>query len=289
MIKCFKKAISSVLAAAMLATSFTAMPINTFAATSFSTAGGWFETLYAEWSGNKSDVTGVSYSGTASGSLTGDDLTYLVRQDGSNVRLDIPGLKAGTYNLTVTTNSGTITKENIKVYEYDRSGYAHYDAHKEGVTGIGAYNDDGTLKSNAVVVYVTEENKNTVQLPGYTGSQYPAGIGNILNYKSEDANGVTGGGKIDIVQQLRAEGIPLDVRFVGTVRGGDSNTSNNPPAENIKGLTGYNTTTNGGTKGDNGMMIRVYKSSNVTIEGIGDDATLDGWGIQIISQTGQIG
>ena len=286
MIKCFKKAISSVLAAAMLATSFTAMPINTFAATSFSAAGGWFETLYAEWAGNKSDVTAVSYSGTASGSLTGDDLTYLVRQDGSNVRLDIPGLKAGTYNLTVTTNSGTITKDNIKVYEYDRSGYAHYDAHKEGVTGIGAYNDDGTLTSTAVVVSVTEENKNTVQLPGYTGSQYPAGIGNILNYKSEDANGVTGGGKIDIVQQLRAEGIPLDVRFVGKIRGGDSNTSNNPPAENIKGLTGYNTTTNGGTKGDNGMMIRVYKSSNVTIEGIGDDATLDGWGIQIISQTG---
>ena len=286
MIKCFKKAISSVLAAAMLATSFTAMPINTFAATSFSAAGGWFETLYAEWAGNKSDVTAVSYSGTASGSLTGDDLTYLVRQDGSNVRLDIPGLKAGTYNLTVTTNSGTITKDNIKVYEYDRSGYAHYDAHKEGVTGIGAYNDDGTLKSNAVVVYVTEENKNTVQLPGYTVSQYPAGIGNILNYKSEDANGVTGGGKIDIVQQLRAEGIPLDVRFVGKIRGGDSNTSNNPPAENIKGLTGYNTTTNGGTKGDNGMMIRVYKSSNVTFEGIGDDATLDGWGIQVISQTG---
>ncbi len=263
MIKCFKKAISSVLAAAMLATSFTAMPINTFAATSFSAAGGWFETLYAEWAGNKSDVTAVSYSGTASGSLTGDDLTYLVRQDGSNVRLDIPGLKAGTYNLTVTTNSGTITKENIKVYEYDRSGYAHYDAHKEGVTGIGAYNDDGTLKSNAIVVYVTEENKNTVQLPGYTGDSYPAGIGNILNYKSEDANGVTGGGKIDIVKQLREEGIPLDIRFVGTIRGGDSNTSNNPPAENIKGLTGYNTTTNGGTKGDNGMMIRVYKSSNV--------------------------
>lgn len=286
MIKCFKKAISSVLAAAMLATSFTAMPINTFAATSFSAAGGWFETLYAEWAGNKSDVTAVSYSGTASGSLTGDDLTYLVRQDGSNVRLDIPGLKAGTYNLTVTTNSGTITKNNIKVYEYDRTGYAHYDAHKEGVNGIGAYNDDGTLKSNAVVVYVTEENKNTVQLPGYTGSQYPAGIGNILNYKSADANGVTGGGKTDIVKQLREEGIPLDVRFLGTIRGGDSNTSNNPPAENIKGLTGYNTTTNGGTKGDNGMMIRVYKSSNVTFEGIGDDATLDGWGIQVISQTG---
>lgn len=286
MIKCFKKAISSVLAAAMLATSFTAMPINTFAATSFSAAGGWFETLYAEWAGNKSDVTAVSYSGTASGSLTGDDLTYLVRQDGSNVRLDIPGLKAGTYNLTVTTNSGTITKNNIKVYEYDRTGYAHYDAHKEGVNGIGAYNDDGTLKSNAVVVYVTEENKNTVQLPGYTGSQYPAGIGNILNYKSADANGVTGGGKTDIVKQLREEGIPLDVRFIGTIRGGDSNTSNNPPAENIKGLTGYNTPTNGGTKGDNGMMIRVYKSSNVTFEGIGDDATLDGWGIQVISQTG---
>ena len=33
-------------------------------------------------------------------------------------------------------------------------------------------------------------------------------------------------------------------------------------------------------------MIRVYKSSNVTFEGIGTDATFDGWGVQIISQTG---
>ena len=288
MIKCFKKAISSVLAATMLATSFTAMPINTFAATSFSTAGGWFETLYAEWSGNKSDVTGVSYSGTASGSLTGDDLTYLVRQDGSNVRLDIPGLKAGTYNLTVTTKDGSITKENIKVYAYDRSGYAHYDAHKEGVTGVGAYNDDGTLKSNAIVVYVTDENKNTVQVPGYTGDEYPKGIGNILNYKSTDANGVTGGSKVDLVKQFREEGIPLDIRFVGSVVAGDSNTRNNPPAENINGLTVYNQAVNGGSKGDNGMMARVYKGSNITFEGIGTDATLDGWGIQIVSQTSYI-
>ena len=288
MIKCFKKAISSVLAATMLATSFTAMPINTFAATSFSAAGGWFETLYAEWSGNKSDVTGVSYSGTASGSLTGDDLTYLVRQDGSNVRLDIPGLKAGTYNLTVTTTDGTITKENIKVYAYDRSGYAHYDAHKEGVTGVGAYNDDGTLKSNAIVVYVTDENKNTVQVPGYTGDEYPKGIGNILNYKSTDANGITGGGKVDLVKQFREEGIPLDIRFVGSVVGGDANTRDNPPAENINGLTVYDQAVNGGSEGDNGMMARVYKGSNITFEGIGTDATLDGWGIQIVSQTGYI-
>lgn len=44
------------------------------------TAGGWNETIYAQIAGiSKADVTGVSYSGTMSGTLTGDDFTYLVR------------------------------------------------------------------------------------------------------------------------------------------------------------------------------------------------------------------
>lgn len=41
---------------------------------------------------------------------------------------------------------------------YDRSGYAHFNY----TSGVGAYNDDGTPKANAQIIYVTEATKNTV-------------------------------------------------------------------------------------------------------------------------------
>ena len=84
------------------------------------------------------------------------------------------------------------TRNGIQVYEYDRSGYAHFNYDE----GVGAYNNDGTPKDNAIIVYVTEENKNTVEIPGYEGhapvsytssssgetwTRETAGIGNILN------------------------------------------------------------------------------------------------------------
>ena len=43
----------------------------------------------------------------------------------------------------------------VEVTEHDRSGYAHFN----NESGVGAYNNDGTLKSNAVVVYITEEKR----------------------------------------------------------------------------------------------------------------------------------
>ena len=48
----------------------------------------------------------------------------------------------------------------MKVEAYDRSGYAHFNY----TQGVGAYNDDGTLKDNAIVLYVTDQNKNSVEL-----------------------------------------------------------------------------------------------------------------------------
>ncbi|MBR1737256.1 MAG: polysaccharide lyase, partial [Firmicutes bacterium] len=253
-------------------------------------AGGWFESIYAQIPGiEDADVTEVSYSGTMSGTLSGEDLEYLVRDSAGGVRIDIPGLKEGTYTLNVKTASGSYEQKDIEVYAFDRTGYAHYDAHKAGINGVGAYKDDGTLKSGAKIVYVTEENKNTVQVPGFEGSSYPKGIGNILNYKSEDANGVTGGGKTDVIKELYSKGTPLVVRFVGSIRAGDENTlGSNAPSENILGLTAYNSTGNGGTTGDNGMVARIYKASNITFEGIGTDAVIDGWGFQVISQTGYV-
>lgn len=225
------------------------------AVSEFSNVGGWNESIYAEIAGVKdADVTAVSYSGTMNGSLTGDDLTYLVRDNGNGgVRIDIPGLKAGTYTLTVKVGTNTLTKSGITVYAYDRSGFAHFNY----TDGVGAYKDDGTLKENAIVLYVTDANKNDVTLS--CGNTTVKGIGNILN-----SVGQSGGGKTNtnqgIIKALAQAGKPLVVRFVGTVsesglyRKGTFNASD---AGLIDGLTAYSSADYGGTKGDNGHMARI--------------------------------
>ncbi|MBQ9519390.1 MAG: polysaccharide lyase, partial [Firmicutes bacterium] len=285
--KVFKRVVSTALAVSML---FSSAVTRTVLAAEIPTAGGWYETLFAELNVDESKVTAVSYtgttSGTTSGSLSGNDLTYLVRANGSGkTRIDIPGVPAGTYTLNVTANGTNYTKSGITVYANDRSGYAHKDAKSAGVNGVGAYNDDGSLKSNAVVVYVTESNKNTVKIENCSAiTNSPVGIGNILNYKSEDSNGTSKGGKDDVLQKLANADIPLVVRVIGTVYAGDSNTRDES-VTNIIGLTAYNSTTNGGTVKDNGMIARMFNAQNVTVEGIGTDAVIDGWGFQVISGT----
>ena len=285
--KSFKKAMSSILAVSMLCSSAVFAPTSAFAA-GFSSVGGWNESIYAEISGiSDADVTGVSYSGTMSGSLTGDDLTYLVRDEGNGVRIDIPGLKAGTYDLTVTTSSGTVSQSGITVENYDRSGYAHFNY----TEGVGAYNDDGTLKDNAIVLYVTEDTKNTVTLS--YGGKTVSGIGNILNSAGAKPKTNEKGNVLsevintnqEILKDLGTNNIPLVVRIVGEVKGGDSNTSNNPPATPIDGLTAYDSYDYGGTDNDNGMMARIQNAKDITIEGIGDDAAIIGWGIHFMSGT----
>lgn len=244
------------------------------AAGSITEAGGWNETLYAILSGvTDSQITGVSYSGPVSGSLTGQDLQYLVRDENGSIRIDIPGLPAGTYKLTVTTASDTLTQSDIEVPAQDRSGYAHYGTDE----GVGAYNNDGTLKDNAIVLYVTEENKNTVTVTSKDGTTV-TGIGNILNSVGQDSgNGTTSKGGIansnqDILRKLASDGTPLVVRIIGTVTAPE-------------GLTAYDSLDYGGSVGDNGSMARMSGGLNITVEGIGTGATLDGWGLHFICQS----
>lgn len=284
--KIFKKAISSVLAASLIFSSF-GMNFVEAAASDFSAVGGWYETLFAELNVDESTIASVSYSknGGAEKSLTGDDFEYLVRENGTNkTRIDIPGLEAGNYSLNVKLKNGTAySASDLVVYENDRTGYAHKDASIAGLSGVGAYKNDGTIKDNAVIVYVTEDNKNTVTVPGLSNS--PVGIGNILNYKSEDTGSTTGSGKADALKELAAAGKALDIRIIGSVIAGDSNTRSDVPSENVLGLTQYNGTGNGGTAKDNGMVARMFNAQNITIEGIGTDATIDGWGFQVIAGT----
>ncbi|MBQ4282337.1 MAG: hypothetical protein IJB96_00220 [Lachnospira sp.] len=209
-----------------------------------------------------------------SGSLTGDALTYLVRDVDGVARVDIPGLKAGTYSITVKTNKGTATKSGIKVEAQDRSGYAHFNY----TQGVGAYNDDGTLKSNAIVLYVTDANKNSVTVTSKDGTTV-TGIGNILNSAGKDVGtGKTSkGGKTNsnqnIIEKLAKDGTPLVVRIIGSVT-----------APN--GVTAYDSVDYGGSVGDNGYMARMHSGKDITIEGIGNDAEINGWGIHFMALSG---
>ena len=237
-------------------------------------AGGWNEMLYVVFSGIKdSDVTGVSYSGTTSGKLTGDDLKYLVRDTSAGVRIDIPGIPAGTYSVSVTTSKGTVTQSALSVNEQDRSGYAHYNYSD----GVGAYKDNGALKSNAIVLYVTNENKDTVSVTSKDGTTV-TGIGNILNSAGQDAGSGTtsNGGKANsnkgIIKKLAQDGTPLVVRIIGDVKA-------------PSGLTAYDSVDYGGSVGDNGYMARMKSGKDITIEGIGPDATINGWGLHFMCES----
>ncbi|MDE7263509.1 MAG: InlB B-repeat-containing protein [Anaeroplasmataceae bacterium] len=128
----------------------------------------------------------VTYKPTSSTTWTTAD-KELIREENNKIRCDIVGLPAGNYDvkLTVADKSRTLS---CAVEAQDRSGYAHFNYSD----GVGAYNDDGTLKSNAIVVYVTNETKNTVKVGSYTGL-------------------------VSILQNQSKIGKPLAIRIIGKI------------------------------------------------------------------------
>ena len=103
------------------------------------------------------------------------DSELIRRLNDNTVRADILGLKPGKYYVKVidSKNREKISDQ-IEVTSHDRSGYAHFNYTK----GVGAYNDDGTLKKDAVVLYVRDTTKNSVKL-NIAGTEY-VGLVNIL-------------------------------------------------------------------------------------------------------------
>ncbi len=249
-------------------------------AKSLTGVGGWFEAMYVETDQfTPAQVTAVTWSGHMAGELDEEGLEFLVRTVNGKTRIDIPGIPSGTYKLTVTADNVNYAAENVVVDAYDRSGYAHWNY----TEGVGAYRDDGLLKEDAIVLYVTNENKNTVTVTAPDGTTV-TGIGNILNSAgAESAGGLTSkGGKANsnqnILKKLADDRIPLVVRIVGDVQ----NTYPNP---SINGLTDYDSLDNGGSVGDNGGMARMARARNVTIEGIGTDACMNGWGLHFMAHS----
>lgn len=135
------------------------------ATVSITASGGWFESAYVEFATDGSSYYNVYYSTNKSTWTKIDD--QLVRKYGSNKgRADVLGITAGTYYIKVASvgSNGKETSNTVSgaltVKAHDRAGFAHLNWSK----GVGAYKNDGTLKSGANILYITKSNAKTVTM-----------------------------------------------------------------------------------------------------------------------------
>ena len=199
-------------------------------------AKGWQESAYLKW---------APFEGASSYNVYVDDKkidAQLIRQYASYYRADVLGLKAGTYSVKVvpvnaegTEITGANTASNLVVKSYNREGFAHFK-----YDGVGAYNNDGTLKAGAKVLYITAKTAKTVSTTVNTGkSETITGLQSIIDAYSK--------GK---------DKTPIAFRIIGKVSLSDlDHISSSAEGLQIKGAT-----------------------MNMTFEGVGDDATVYGFG-----------
>lgn len=203
-------------------------------------AKGWQESAYLKW---------APFEGASSYNVYVDDKkidAQLVRQYKSYYRADVLGLKEGTYSVKVVPVNaegaeiaGANTASNLVVKSYNREGFAHFK-----YDGVGAYNNDGTLKAGAKVLYITAKTAKTVSTTVNTG-------------KPET---ITGLQAIIDAYQKGEDTTPIVFRIIGKVSLSDlDKISSSAEGLQIKG------------KGAHSVM-------NMTFEGVGDDATVYGFG-----------
>ena len=174
--KGLKKILSTVLTATMLVSSLAVANIGTVAVSAAAISAqsaGWHETAYTEWlpvSGAASYEAYVKKSSDSAYTKLDDEL---VRQYSTYYRADALGLAAGSYNMKIVAKDSSGSEiaswesSPVTVDNYDRSGFAFSD----GGSSSGAYNDDGTLKSNAIVFYITNDTKDTISMDVITSSK----------------------------------------------------------------------------------------------------------------------
>ena len=199
-------------------------------------AKGWQESAYLKW---------APFEGASSYNVYVDDKkidAQLVRQYKSYYRADVLGLKEGTYSVKVVPVNaegaeiaGANTASNLVVKSYNREGFAHFK-----YDGVGAYNNDGTLKAGAKVLYITAKSAKTVSTTVNTGKlETITGLQSIIDAYSK--------GK---------DKTPIAFRFIGKISLSDlDHISSSAEGLQIKGAT-----------------------MNMTFEGVGDDATVYGFG-----------
>ena len=214
----------------------------------FNDAKGWVETAFAKWQPvANAGRYNVYYSGEGVVNKQVDD--YLIRSYGSYFRADIPGLKAGNYTITV--------KPVVLGIEGAGATTSTLTVLPQDRTGFafhggrvpGGYKADGTPKDNAIILYITQKSKDSVPFNVITksngGTTPYVGFQNILY-------GIKKG----------YDTRPYIFRLVGNITDATTMEGGDFVIENDNNANSY-----------------------VTVEGIGDDATANGWGIRIKNGT----
>lgn len=210
----------------------------------FKTTGVSFETVYCEWTPVSGADGYVVY-------CDGEKVDFeLIRSYGTYYRCDILGLTAKEHEIAVVPvadgkeHTELQSKFKATPIAHVREGFAF-----QGGSASGAYNDDGTLKSDAVVIYINNLNKDTVSLNmkvDKNKSEVKVGIQNIIL-----------GLKKGYYEH------PLCIRFLGNIT---------DPAVLEKGDLKIDINDGAFSKG-------------LTIEGVGNDATINGFGICVKGAT----
>ncbi|HRE79067.1 MAG TPA: T9SS type A sorting domain-containing protein [Flavobacterium sp.] len=218
---------------------FMALQIN--AQVTITQATGWLETAYVTWTPLEGvDSYNVYYTGEG---LTDQSIdTQLIRNYGSYYRADVLGLAAGDYTIKVVPVTGGVegaeaVSNSVAVLPQERNGFAHSNGRVPG-----GYTLTGLVKPGAVILYITEENKNTVSLTVTGATSNPCvGLQTIIDgFKKGFDNR------------------PLIIRLIGNI-------------------TGFSNMYNGDIVIENKNNV----NGSITFEGVGSDAYANGWGIRI--------
>lgn len=205
-------------------------------------AKGWLESAYATWSTADADSFTVYYSGQ--GIVDQQIDTQLIRSYGSYYRADALGLAPGNYTMKIVPVindaedfSNAAVTSSLTVLAHDRSGFAFSNGRVPG-----AYKADGTPKDGALILYITENTKNTLSVTVTGATANPCvGLQTILDgfKKGNDTR-------------------PLIIRLIGQVTDPSYMLGGDIVIENKNNANSY-----------------------ITLEGVGDDAVADGWGIRV--------
>lgn len=202
---------------------------------------GWLESAYVTWQPfAETDSFSVYYSGEGIVDRRIDD--QLIRDYGDHYRADILGMEAGSYTIKVVPviegeESEAAETGPVSVDAYDRTGYSFRNGRLPG-----AYNFDGTPRDGAVILYISENTKNSISLEVTGANSNPCvGLETILEgFKKGNDNR------------------PLIVRLVGQITDPEYTDKGDIVIENDNNTSGY-----------------------ITFEGVGEDAVADGWGIRV--------
>lgn len=209
--------------------------------------GAWYESAYATWE----EIEGahsyqVFYSGVGLEDVPVDE--PLIRRYPDEYRVDVPGLEPGAYTLRIVAlnenqeEMSHCTTDLLEVKAFKREGFAF----TEGVVP-GAYQSNGRLKDGVKILYVSQENINHVSCEVSDGKKKVmyTGLGNILTAYSKGRDKT-----------------PLLIRVIGCIKAAD-----------FEGLKDGNYLNFQGNNNSDRML------ENITLEGIGNDATLHGFGV----------